>query len=82
MEIEGIVEAINKENNNGHDKKVLTIAAGKNNTLFVEFQGKLMEKVRDVNPNDRVKVKIRFNGKVSQIGRRYNNIIGKSIKKA
>ena len=81
MEITGVVEAINNENNNGHDKKELTIAAGKNNTLFVEFQGKTMEKVWDISPNDKVKVNIRFNGKVSKIGRRDNNIVGKSIKK-
>jgi len=81
MEIEGRVEAIGNENNNGHEKKVITLATGKDNVLFVEFQGRNRGLVKDVSTGDRVRIKIRFNGKVSNLGRRYNNIIGKSLTK-
>lgn len=81
MEIEGTVAAITKENNNGHTKKVLTLITHKTHVLFVEFQGKHMQKLEGVAQGDKVAITVYFNGKVSHLGRRYNNIIGRSIQK-
>lgn len=80
LAIEGTIEAIVTENNNGKDKKVLTIQSGRNNTIYVEFQGKMMHTLNGYSEGQRVEVRVRFNGKTSKLGRRYNNIIGKSIK--
>lgn len=80
MEIEGYVQAIAIENNNGHDKKVITVSTADDQVLFVEFQGKARKLVREIIPQDKVRIRFKFNGKVSKIGRKYNNIIGKSIK--
>lgn len=79
LEINGSIAEIATENNNGRDKKVIEVHAGRNNVVFVEFQGKMMNKVNEFSNGDKVNIKFRFNGKVSKLGRRYNNIIGKSI---
>lgn len=79
-EIKGTVEAIEKENNNGHDKKILTVKVGRNNVVFVEFQGNKINILNNISAGQKVVIKFRFNGKISKMGRRYNNIIGKSIK--
>lgn len=79
IEIEGLIVELATENNNGVDKKVVTLNAGRNNTLFVEFQGKMAQRLKGFNTGDRARIKIRFNGKVSKLGRRYNNLIAKEI---
>lgn len=80
IEISGTIEKIITESNNGRDKKVVTLQAGRNNILFVEFQGKMMDKLKPFEDGDRVEIRLRFNGKTSKLGRNYNNLIGKSIK--
>lgn len=80
IELKGRIEKIETENNNGRDKKVVTLQLGRSNTVFVEFQGKMADAVNDFNEGQDVQVKIRFNGKVSNLNRKYNNIVGKSIK--
>ncbi len=80
LEVNGTIEEIVQENNNGHNKKVVTLQAGKNNTLFIEFQGRYMKYLDGFFEGQRVSVKIRFNGKISKLNRRYNNIVAKSIK--
>ena len=81
LEIEGTIDDITTENNNGSEKKVITLKAGRSNTLFVEFQGNKVNLLDGFIKGDRVIIKPRYNGKVSKIGRKYNNIIGKTIKK-
>lgn len=81
IEIEGTIVEIANENNNGRDKKVMTLNAGRNNILFIEFQGRMTEEADKFKADQHVKIRIRFNGKVSKLGRRYNNLIAKSIQK-
>lgn len=78
--VQGTIEKITTENNNGREKKVVTLQMGRHNRLFVEFQGKLTEAIDGFQEGQRAEIKIRFNGKTSQLGRNYNNIIAKSIK--
>lgn len=78
--IEGTIETIETEHNHGKKKKVITLQMGRHNTVFVEFQGKMMDWLDSYSEGDRVSMRIRFNGKVSSLGRKYNNIIAKSIK--
>lgn len=78
--IEGKIDKITTELNNGKEKKVITLKMGRHNTVFVEFQGRMMEWLDSYHEGDRVQMRIRFNGKVSSLGRKYNNIIAKSIK--
>lgn len=79
MEISGIIDCIAVENNNGNDKKVVTLNMGKE-VLFVEFQGKNITLIEDYHQGDDVTVYVKFNGKVSGLGRKYNNIIGRRIR--
>ena len=78
-ELTGTIQTITQENNNGKDKKIVTLNAGRNNILFIEFQGKMMNVLENFRENQQVKIRLRFNGKISKLGRRYNNLIGKSI---
>lgn len=80
IEITGTVQGIEKENDNGHIKNVVTLLTGKKNLLFIEFQGKSIYKTKSIKTGKEVSVKVVFNGKRSMLGRKYNNIIGKSIK--
>lgn len=79
-EIKGIAQAIEEVNDNDRLKKVLTLALGKRGLMFIEFQGRSRCEVDGLKCGQKVSVKIVFNGKTSRLGRRYNNIIGKSIK--
>lgn len=79
MEISGIIDCIAVENNNGNNKKVLTLSMGRE-VLFVEFQGKNITLLDDYQSGDDVIINARFNGKVSGLGRKYNNIIGRRIR--
>lgn len=79
LELQGTIEEIVQENNNGHDKLVVTLQAGRNNKVFIEFQGKYRKLLDGYSEGQRVEIRVRFNGKVSKLGRRYNNIIAKSI---
>lgn len=78
--IEGKIEKIATEKTHLREKKVVTLKMGTCNTVFVEFQGKSISWLDSYNEGDRVQMRIRFNGKVSSLGRKYNNIIAKSIK--
>ncbi|GLB52997.1 hypothetical protein NBRC110019_20370 [Neptunitalea chrysea] len=78
MELSGKIDCITVENNNGNDKKVVTLVNGRE-ILFVEFQGKNIQLLDEYHTGDDVTVQVRFNGKVSGLGRKYNNIIAKRI---
>lgn len=78
--VQGTIEKIKTENNNGREKKVVTLQMGRHNTLFIEFQGKQTEAIKNFREGQKAEITIRFNGKTSQLGRNYNNIIAKSIK--
>lgn len=80
IEIQGTIEHIKIENNNGRDKKVVTLQMGRSNTVFVEFQGKMSDELQEFQSGHKVQIRIRFNGKTSNLGRHYNNIVAKSIK--
>lgn len=80
IQLNGTIQKITKENNNGKEKKVVTLQAGKHNTLFIEFQGNMIEKLEPFQKGSKIEVSIRFNGKESALGRKYNNIIAKTIK--
>lgn len=78
--IKGKIEKITTEHNYGKQKKVITLQMGRHNTVFVEFQGNMISWLDSYSEGDQVSVRVRFNGKVSNLGRKYNNIIAKSIK--
>ncbi|GLB47824.1 hypothetical protein [Neptunitalea lumnitzerae] len=78
MELTGKIDCIAVENNNGNDKKMLTLVNGRE-VLFVEFQGKNIHLLDTFEKGDEVSIQARFNGKISGLGRKYNNIIGKRI---
>ena len=79
-EVRGTIQSVEAENNNGREKKVVTLAMGRSDKIFIEFQGRAGELVSSSMIDKNVSVRIVFNGKVSKLGRRYNNILGKSIK--
>lgn len=80
IEVTGTIETIELENNNGQNKKIITLQAGRNNKLFIEFQGKMIYELDTYSVGNKVSIRVRFNGKISKLKRKYNNIIGKSIK--
>ena len=80
MTIEGKIEKITTEQYNGKEKKIITLQMGPHNTVFVEFQGRMIEWLESYSEGDQVAMRIRFNGKTSALGRKYNNIIAKTIK--
>lgn len=80
IELELTIDQITVENNNGNDKVVLSCKNQKNKLLFIEFQGKNVKKVEPFIEGQIVNISFSFNGKISSLGRRYNNIIGHSIK--
>jgi hypothetical protein len=80
IELKLNIDEITTENNNGNEKKILSGTYGESEKVFIEFQGKHQKKLKTFKQGDSVWVMFRFNGKVSKIGRRYNNLIGISIK--
>jgi hypothetical protein len=78
-DLRGTIKAIDFENNNGNDKKVVHLEISSHQILFIEFQGQSTELVKPIHLGKKVEIKILYRGKVSKIGRKYNNIIGKSI---
>lgn len=85
IKLTGIIKMIDIENNNGNDKVVLTLSPqtskGLEQIMFIEFQGKYSRRTLDVKVSDLVQVSVLFNGKISALGRRYNNIIGIHLEK-
>lgn len=81
FQIYGIIQSIDTEDNNGKIKKVVTLKAGNSNLLFIEFQGKTQQYLSKYKTNDKVLIDFRYNGKQSKLGRKYNNIIAKNIKR-
>jgi len=76
----GKILKIETVNNNGNDKKVVTIAGGSSNVGFFDFFGKYQELLNGLKKGDEVLIKFRLNGKVSKLGVKHNNNVGKSIK--
>ena len=82
MTIKGIIESIEIDNANGHEKKVVTLSLGVWKNVFIEFRGQRMNLLNNLKQDDAVAVNASFNGKISKsTGIRYNNIIGLEIKK-
>lgn len=81
INVTGIIENIETQNNNGSDKKVVTLKLGSSDTVFIEFQGNKSSILDDFSEGHKVQIKIKFIGKVSRLDRRYNNIIGTHIEK-
>lgn len=79
IKITGIIENIEVVNNNGNDKKMLTLKLGSSDTVFIEFQGNKSSLLDGFSEGHKVQIKIKFTGKVSSLDRRYNNIIGTRI---
>jgi len=89
-EYTGSIEKISLHNNNGNDKVVIhlnilghvprAMANYVSNTLFVEFQGSNIKKTKNFREGDEVCIGCYHNGKVSKLGRLYNNIVGYRIK--
>lgn len=80
MELTGIIKAIDLENNNGNDKKVVTLVVENNEICFVEFQNRNIKKLTSIEVGEIVSIIIKFNGKISRLGRKYNNLVAKSIR--
>lgn len=81
IKITGIIEKIESQNNNGSDKKVVTLKLESSDTVFIEFQGNKSSLLDDFIEGHKAQIKIKFNGKVSTLDRKYNNIIGTRIEK-
>lgn len=81
IQLIGIIEKIETQNNNGSDKKVVTLKLESSDKAFVEFQGNRSSLLDDFSESHKVQINIKFKGKVSNLGRRYNNIIGTHIEK-
>ena len=79
-EVKGTILAVENEDHNGFEKKIITLGLGQRDMVFIEFRGHSSELVSNALIGKRVSVKIRFIGKESRLGRKYNNIIAKSIK--
>lgn len=62
-------------------KRIVKLALNNKQTAFFEFQGKLITKLKDLKKGDTVKVYFEFNGKQSQLGLCYNNLLGRKIHK-
>lgn len=80
-EITATVASIKKESHLDREKKILELDLNEREKLYVEFQSKIVERIDHINVNDKVLLRFWFNGKKSKLGKFYNNLIGKSIKK-
>lgn len=81
IKLTGTIEKIETQNNNGSDKKVVTLKLASNDTVFIEFQGSKSSLLDDFIEGHRAQISIKFKGKVSNLERMYNNIIGTHIEK-
>lgn len=74
--IKGTIESIEYRNNNGHEKKVITIVPDHRQRAFVEARGWNMDKISAAKEGDEIKVEVMLEGKIAKgSGVRYNNLV-------
>lgn len=82
MRIEtGIIKEIKDCSDNERINKVIFLEMESKQSIVIQFQGKRANLLEDFKEMDKVSVAIEFKAKKSAMGRFYNNLIGKSIRK-
>lgn len=82
MTIRGTVEDIEYCNTAGHEKKVVTVCPDHRQKAFIEYRGRDMDLINNIQVNDEIVVEVLLDGKTSlNSGIQYNNLVGTSAKK-
>lgn len=64
-----------------HEKVTVSLIPGKHERVYIDFKGKRTAEAVEFKKGDQVSIKIKMDGRKSKIGKEYNNIEGRSIKK-
>lgn len=81
----GIITGLEVKRCGDKIKKIITIKCDDDDylkeVLFIEFQSRFINCLKNRKINDKVKIGFLFNGKTSKTGIDHNNLIGRSINK-
>ncbi|MCB0448454.1 MAG: hypothetical protein KDD03_13285 [Gelidibacter sp.] len=77
----GKIEAIEDKSFNKKVKNLLTLKSIDNQTAFIEFRGVLKNVIEKFRVGDQIEVALSFDGKKSNSGTHYNNLVAKSVHK-
>jgi len=81
MTITGTIESIEYRNNNGHEKKVVTILPDHHQRAFVEFRGCRIEELDSFKEYDNIEVDVAIKGTISKnTGIQYNNLVAYAVR--
>ncbi|WP_448607620.1 hypothetical protein [Paenimyroides ceti] len=79
--VTGYIDKFSYCTTNGKNKVELHIRLPETKALvFIQFQGRKIDKLQNFTINQLVSVAYEFNGKVSSMGKNYNNLIGHDLK--